>query len=772
MSLKTSIMLQDNFSVTLGNITSSVNVANTAMSGLHNTVQKPFDVSPIGDMTNSVDDLQNALNSINNVQPDKKIRDVSRAITDTNNKLNNTRKNIDNNSASQRKFNKELSNGSSGADKLMRKIGGLASAYVGIQAAQKVASLSDTSSTTTARLDLMQQSNPKSVNDELKTTAELQQAIYESSLRSRGNYQDTADAVSKLGLMAGDAFSSSKEIIAFVEQLNKQFVIAGTEASGISSVMLQLTQAMGSGVLRGDEFNSIAEQVPTLLDAVAKYLEVPKGSLKELASQGKITAEVIKNSLFAAAESTNANFDKMPKTFAQQMTYLKNYALQAFQPILQKLSEFANSEQFTKLINVLCSGINILVSVVSYAFDIISSVATFLVDNWSILSPLIMGLVAIMGIFTFALMLNKIETIKNTIATTINNLVKGAANISNGALAKSTIVATGATIAQTGAQWGLNSALLACPITWIILGIISLIAVVFAIANAVAKFTGVASSGFGIICGCINIAIQFFINLFYVACNIALGIGSSINALCHNIRVAFSNAIKNVKAWFYDLLSTALKVIDRICTSLNKLPFISFDFSGITSKALEYENKARELRGSKEDYKSISAEFNKGFNTFDAFGKGWVGKAFNDGVNFGDGIANKVSGFFGGGKGDDGGSVGTAGLPSMSGGIPPAPTPPDIANGMNDIAGGVGNIAGNTGAIKDSIETSQEDLKYLRDIAERDTINKFTTAEIKVDMGGVFNNVSSGTDLDGMISKLASDINDAMSEIAEGVHVA
>lgn len=771
MSLKTSIMLQDNFSATLQHISTSVNAASVSMSGLHNTVQQPFDVSTVSDVTSAVDELQNTLSSINSVQPDKKIKNVSRAVSDTNNKLNNTRKNIDNNTMAQRKFNKEVSNGSSGADKLMRKIGALAGAYMGIQTAQKAAALSDTSATTTARLDLMQQSNPKLVNDGLKTTAELQEAIYKSSLRSRGSYQDTADAVSKLGLMAGDAFSSSEEIIAFVEQLNKQFVIAGTEASGISSTMLQLTQAMGSGALRGDEFNSISEQVPTLLDAVAKYLQVPKGALKELAAQGKITAEIVKNSLFAAAESTNANFDKMPKTFAQQMTYLKNYALQAFQPILQKLSEFANSEQFTKLINVLCSGINILVSVVSYAFDIISSVATFLVDNWSILSPLIMGLVAVMGIFTFALMLNKIETIKNTIATTISNLVKGAANINNGILTGSTMAATGATIAQTAAQWGLNSALLACPITWIILAIIVLIAIVFAVANAVAKFTGIASSGFGVICGAINVLIQFYVNLFYLACNIALGIGNTISALCHNIRVAFSNAIKNVQAWFYDLLSTALKVVDKICESLNKLPFISFDYSGITDKALEYENKAKALRASKEDYKSLSEEFNKGFNTHPAFEKGWASQAFENGAAFGDGISDKIAEFFGGGKGKDEGGGG-GGFPMGDGGIPNVPPPPAISNGMQDISGGVGNIAGNTGAIKDSIEASEEDLKYLRDIAERDTINKFTTAEIKVDMGGVFNNVSNGTDLDGIINKLASDINDAMNEIAEGVHAA
>ncbi len=188
--------------------------------------------------------------------------------------------------------------------------------------------LSDTMTSTTARLDLM--------NDGLQSTADLQNMIFLSAERSRGSYQDTADAVSKLGLMAGDAFSSSEEIIAFTERLNKQFTIAGTDASGISVAMLQLTQAMGSGVLRGEEFNSILEQAPNIIESIATYMDVPKGALKDLAGEGKITADIVKNAMFATAEETNAKFNSMPKTFSQIATSVQNTALMAFQPVLQK----------------------------------------------------------------------------------------------------------------------------------------------------------------------------------------------------------------------------------------------------------------------------------------------------------------------------------------------------------------------------------------------------------------------------------------------------
>ena len=239
-----------------------------------------------------------------------------------------------------------------------------------------------------------------------------------------------------------------------------------------------------------------------------------------------------------------------------------------------------------------------------------------------------------------------------------------------------------------------------------------------------------------------------------------MGISNVVFALGHNIQTAFGNSIANVQSFFYNLLSTALNVIASIAEQLNKLPFISFDFSGITSQANDYANKAAALQANKGEYKSLTDAFNSGFNTFETFKDGWDSDAFNSGSAWGDSVTNKLSGLL---NGFNNPVLNTDGLniPDIGG----------IENSLDNIGQGVGDTAGNTGSIKDLLDVSSEDLKYLRDLAERDVINRFTTAEIKVNMGGITNNVNSSMDLDGIIDKLTTGVNEAMERAAEGVHV-
>lgn len=242
--------------------------------------------------------------------------------------------------------------------------------------------------------------------------------------------------------------------------------------------------------------------------------------------------------------------------------------------------------------------------------------------------------------------------------------------------------------------------------------------------------------------------------------NIALGIGNAIAALASNMMTAFHNAICSVQSWFYNLLSTALSVIEGICSALNKLPFVEFDYSGISSAADDYAAKASEAAGNKEDYQSISDAFNEGFTTFDAFQDGWASDAFNAGAAWGDGIADKVSNF------SLSDVFGQTDIPNVG----------DYTSGFNDaiansgVGDSIGNIDDNTGKIKDSLEVSEEDLKYLRDIAEQEAINRFTTAEINVDMSGMQNTVNSGDDIDGFMTKLTDSVNEAVDNMTEGVH--
>ena len=232
--------------------------------------------------------------------------------------------------------------------KLAVRIKQMAGAFAGIQGIKALVGLSDAMTQTTARIDMM--------NDGLQSTKELQTMIYESAQRSRGAYQDTADMVAKLGTLAGDAFSSSGEVVAFAEQINKQMKLSGTTTAGAQAAMLQLTQAMSSGVLRGEELNSILEQTPTIAQSIADYMGVNIGQMRELASEGQITADVVKNAMFAAADETNEKFESMPMTWSEIWTSIQNTILVAIEPILEGISWLANHFEQLKPILVGLAG--------------------------------------------------------------------------------------------------------------------------------------------------------------------------------------------------------------------------------------------------------------------------------------------------------------------------------------------------------------------------------------------------------------------------------
>lgn len=211
----------------------------------------------------------------------------------------------------------------------------LAASYLSIQGLKKAVDLSDSLVSMRARLDRM--------NDGLQTTQELETMIYQSAQRSRGSFTDTMGLVSQLGTMAGDAFSSSKEIVQFAEQLNKQLRLSGASGSSAQAAILQLEQGLASGVLRGDELNSVMEQAPALAKSIADYMQVSVGELREMGSQGQITADIVKNALFAAAKDTNAEFEKTPMTWAQVWTVASNTAVRALDPLLTAINWVANN---------------------------------------------------------------------------------------------------------------------------------------------------------------------------------------------------------------------------------------------------------------------------------------------------------------------------------------------------------------------------------------------------------------------------------------------
>lgn len=638
-------------------------------------------------------------------------------------------------------LNKGLRNGTNAAGGLLGKVKGIVATLAAGAGAKALLGLSDKLTSTTARLSFLV--------DDGGSVDDLEQKIMASAQRSRAAYLDTASAIASMGANAGRAFESNDELIAFMEQVNKQFVIGGATAEGQSAAMLQLTQAMAAGALRGEELNSILENAPGIARAIESYMGVAEGSIKSYAEEGLITADVVKNALLSVADETNAKFESMPMTWAQICTKMQNTALAAFEPVLTRLNQVANSAQFNTVIDGAINGLAMLASVATGVLDLLINGASFVVDNWSWISPIVYGLVAAFIAY-------------NAVAL-ITNGINAAMALAEGVKAAALMMSTGATFAQTAAQYGLNAALAACPITWIVVAVIALVAAIYAACSAIAKFTGIANSGFGVIAGGINVVIQFFVNLGLTVANIALGIWNALGACAQNIGIAFSNVISGVQSWFYNLLSTALTVVAGICEALNKLPFVEFDYSGITNAASDYASKAAEASGNIKDFVSVGDAFSEGMSTFDTWQSGWVSDAFNAGANWGDGVASGVSDAVSGLFDMDLGAAtdyGASGLGTGGYG--------DFA--MDDLLGNTGQTAANTGAAADALSTSTEELEYLRDIAERDAINRFTTAEVKIDMTGMQNRIEGGADLDGVISTLTDGFTEALLTAAEGVH--
>lgn len=627
-------------------------------------------------------------------------------------------------------LNRGLRTGGSLADGMLGKVKTLVATLAAGAGLNKLIGLSDQMTSTTARLSFLV--------DDGGSVDELEAKIMASAQRSRAAYLDTASAIASMGANAGAAFSSNDELIAFMEQVNRQFTIGGASAQGQAAAMLQLTQAMAAGALRGEELNSILENAPGIARAIEQYMGIAEGSIKQYAQEGQVTAEVVKNALFSVADETNAKFESMPMTWAQIWTNMQNRALQTLDPVLNKLNKLANSEQFSTVVDGALNALATITALASGILDVFVNIGSAVVDNWSVIEPIAWGLVAALVAY-------------NAVAL-ITQAINGAVALSAGVKAAAEMMSTGATFAATAAQYGLNAALLACPITWIVVGVIALVAGIIALCNWIAKTTGVAATGFGVITGGINVAIQAVWNAMLVVANVAIGIWNALGACCSNIGIAFHNVISNVQGWFYGLLSTALTVVEGICAALNKLPFVEFDYSGISAKADEYAAKSAEAYGSVEEYQNIGDAFTKGYNTFDTFTDGWASDAFKAGASWGDGVADKVSSFFDFGGGGTGGT--------------------DLGSGfdLSSIADNTGLTADNTGKTADALAVTEEQLEYLRDIAERDAINRFTTAEVKIDMTGMTNRIDGSADLDGVISQLTEGFTEALVTAAEGVH--
>ena len=638
----------------------------------------------------------------------------------------------------QDRFNRRIRDGTTAADGLWGKLKGIAATVGGLAATKKILGLSDTLASTKARLNL--------IVDDGGSVGELEKKIMASAQRSRSAYFDTASAVASMGSNAKSAFNGTDEIIAFMEQINKQFVIGGASAQGQSAAMLQLTQAMAAGALRGEELNSILENAPGIARAIESYMGIAEGSIKSYAEQGLITAEVVKNAMFAAADETNAKFESMPKTWAQIWTSMQNKALSIFNPILTKINQIANSEQFTKVTDGIINGLAGVASVATVILDLLINVASVVVDNWSWLSPIILGVAAALGVYYGRLLLVRGAELASA-------AVSGAVAVAKGIMAAATMLVTGATWAQVTAQYGLNAAMYACPLVWIIILIIALVALFYAAVAAVNHFAGTSVSATGLICGAFMAALAFIGNIFIALWNLVVDvfvmIYNLVGTVANFIGNVFNDPVGAVCRLFFDLADTVLSVLQALASAIDTI------FGS---------NLAGSVQGWRDSLGGwVDSTFGKGEEVMEKLnaddmklGRFEYGAAFDMGYEFGQGVEDTVGGLFDFSAMD---SLGAAdGLDAFN-----------LGNTLDGIYGNTGDTAGNTAAMSDALDIAEEDLAYLRDIAEREAINRFTTAEIHVEQHNE-NHISSDTDLDGIMDAWANDFAEKLDVSEEGVH--
>lgn len=536
---------------------------------------------------------------------------------------------------------------------------------------KNIIGLADAMTQTEARLNL--------ITGDLEKTAALQDQIMASANRSRASYQSTADAVAKMGIMAKDAFNNTDELVAFTELINKQFTIAGASVAGQEAAMMQLTQAMASGVLRGEELNSIFEQAPTIIQTIADHLGVSVGEIRAMAAEGQITAQVVKDAMLSSADEINAQFSAMPYTFSQVWTMMQNILLEAFGPLIQ----------------------------------VIGAGAQWIYENWAAIEPVLVGVATAVAILTAAY-----------------------------------LVHTAATWLQVEANRALIISLLSNPILWIAVAIGILVGMIYKWIQSVGGLRNAWNlCTLALIVGWNAVKLAFFVGVYWV-----MDLVAKLQLCWQKAGVAIANFMGNMKVSVLTILQNmingAIDLINKFIGLLNKLP-------GVNIEAIEHVTFAATAAAENEAAKAARAEELANFEAELAAAK--AGRdAHIDSL-----------------KAELNSSV--SALQSANAQMKAEAAANNAAeqmalDGIGQDLSGPGGIKDSAGSVAASLKETTEDLKYMRDLAEQEAINRFTTAEVKIDMSGMTNRIDSDMDLDGVLNTLTEGFAEALEVAAEGVH--
>lgn len=819
-TISTTLQIVDSFSPALRKMSNSLNVVMNALESTQKSLNAPIDTKGFATARATLLELNRDL---------QKMEQGAYGATNA-----------------QKNLNKSMKSSTGVVSSLLSKLGLLIGAYASLQGVKSLISLSDQNANNNARFSM--------INDGKQTNEQLYDQIFNMAERSRADFSSTAGLVSRIGMNAKDAFGSTAEIVEFAEVLNKKFIIAGATTEEMNSALLQLTQGLGSGVLRGEELNAVFESAPNIIQSIADYLQVPIGQIRTLASEGKLSADTVKKAMLASAEATNEQFRNMPLTFGNLMTSFKNNAIRASQTLFDKINEVMNmpaikeflinlGESFGKIANIASQSIDFIIarisrishvwSVVSdfiggmwenvknsafdafsqvqqimnsvfstntfkfitglmigaiglilktteIGFKIIEATLKFIQDKWAYIEPILWGVATAITAQGIASLWAKRQIVALAVVTAWKTIVDWAE--------------TSAIIAMEFAQYGLNSAIAMCPIGWLIALIIIAIGVILWIIDTILEWGGISVTVIGNICGTFMGLGAVIFNVFKFIGNMISGVVQSVvgafvwlydnaSAIFSNIGTWWSNVWIDAQICFMKFMKSVMNeltsLIDYIAPVADLLDMdISAYAKGVTSNI---EANISTLENKKGKYKNLTNWTPVDWETFKYTD---VSDAYFKGAEFGDKISNfSISDLM-----DNGGDLLSEGLlgdknklfnalnsyelpANYTGGDPKyyangSPTSNLGKNGaLNAIKGNTADIANNTS----NMDSYEEELKYLREIGEREAINRFTTAEIKVTNTNN-NNINSALDLDGIVSNLTNKLFDAMNSTAEGTH--
>lgn len=675
-------------------------------------------------------------------------------------------------------FSSSAKKASTSTSGLVRSLRRLAAAYLGVMTTRTALSTADSitgSNNKFVTLGTMEYGMDKDTAQAFSD--ETMQKIFNSAQSAATGYTDMMANVSKSVTLAGKSFGKTQQqqidnAIVFQEVMAKSYALAGASAAEQASSMYQLVQALGSGILQGDELRSVREGAPLAYQAIEKFAQGvydTDSSLKDLASDGMITSDIVVAAILDMEGKTNKAFENIDLTWAMIWTRFKNEVTMAFKPFFEKLREIANSPEFQFLVDKAIIGINWIAEKLTWLLGVIQNVMTWISNHWVAFQSIMAAGIFVLGSMLIIHIVNSISAFLTFLKTLEMAQIKMIALIAIMALIIMSVGfltdATGSLATALGIVaimlgiiliiWSLITAGATLTITLVIGLILVLLGVIMAFTEqVVGAVFWLAALIANIVIGLINALIQFvWSNFAEPFLGIIEWILNACNGGFNSFGGAVANLIGQIISWFLSLGKVVTKIIDAIfgtdwTTGLSNLQGEVISW-GKTEEAITIDRTAPQID---------RINMGNAYDTGASIGAGW-----HDSIeNMLNGIGNKVKGAT---------SLDTGNLANATnGGIAVA----DPSGLLDNIGKGIGkdakDTAKNTGKMAKSMDLTAEDLKYLRQIAEMEAINKFTTAEIKVDMTNN-NTVNNTNDLDGLVTLLSGKLREELSVMAEGVHL-